>query len=116
MENADDFFQRYKLIIKDLLNIVDKPKSALIMSQQKVVNLQEELLEKQKEELRILGEGTARAEAKADEADKQAKQKMKNYADRQRHKTLFLSNKQNLTSSLLHFTKIHMLSLRLKDP
>ena len=54
LENADDLFERYELIIKDLLNIVDKSKSALIMSQQKVVNLQEELLEKKKEELCIL--------------------------------------------------------------
>ena len=38
-------------VVEHLLSIVDKSKSELIVVQQKVVNLQEELLEKKNEEL-----------------------------------------------------------------
>ena len=41
--NADDLVEQYKAVIKHMLNIVDKSKTELIASYQKVMNLQGEL-------------------------------------------------------------------------
>jgi hypothetical protein len=46
LSDADDLVEKYDTVVKHLLSIVDKSKSELIVVQQKVVNLQEELLEK----------------------------------------------------------------------
>lgn len=54
LSDADDLVEKYDTVVKHLLSIVDKSKSELIVVQQKVVNLQEELLEKKNEELQNL--------------------------------------------------------------
>ena len=54
LSNADDLVGQYETVVKHLLSIIDKSKSELIVAQQKVVNLQEELLEKKNEELQSL--------------------------------------------------------------
>ena len=54
MSNADDLVEQHETVIQHLLSIVEKSKSELIVAQQKVVNLQEELLEKKNEELQSL--------------------------------------------------------------
>ena len=46
LSNADDLVEQYETDIQHLLSIVDKSKSELIVAQQKVVNLQEDLLGK----------------------------------------------------------------------
>ena len=54
LSNADDLVDEYETVFQHLLSIVDKTKSELIVAQKKVVNLQEELLEKKNEELQSL--------------------------------------------------------------
>ena len=54
LSNADDLVDEYETVFKHLLSIVDKTKSELIVAQKKVVNLQEELLEKKNVELQSL--------------------------------------------------------------
>ena len=54
LSNADDLVEQYDKVIQHLLSVVDRSKSELIVAQQKVVNLQEELLEKTSEELQSL--------------------------------------------------------------
>jgi hypothetical protein len=54
LSNADDLVEKCDTVVKHLLKIVDKSKSELIVAQHKVVNLQEELLEKKNKELQNL--------------------------------------------------------------
>ena len=54
LSNADDLVDEYETVFQHLLSIVDKTKSELIVAQKKVVNLQEELLEKKNLELQSL--------------------------------------------------------------
>ena len=54
LSNADDLVEQYDKVIQHLLSVVDRSKSELIVAQQKVVNLQEALLETKNEELQSL--------------------------------------------------------------